>query len=141
MKSKILIKWSMYTLASLIILSGILVVHIYQATHKKKEAYDMRQLSRIDFTQALTETDVVKIKTFVGKMKGVDHVFYNHGILVYSYTLNQQTSENVFNQLMRFGHYEARRYVVSESQATKGCPVFNDKQSMSFKFTHFIANL
>ena len=141
MKSKIVIKWGILSLATIVLLSGILVIHIYQATHKKKEAYDMRQLSRIDFSQSLTETDVTNIKSFVGKMNGVDHVFYNNGILVYSYTLNQQTSENVFNQLIRFGHYKAKRYVVSETQATKGCPVFNDKQSMSFKFTNFIANL
>ncbi|MGC4021511.1 MAG: hypothetical protein QM734_06010 [Cyclobacteriaceae bacterium] len=48
-------------------------------------------------------------------MEGVESTHFNvpDGILVYTYVIGKQTSENVFNQLMSSGNYKAKRYIVN----------------------------
>ncbi len=124
-----------------ILLCAVLVVHIYLVTKSHKSKGDTRQLSRIDFKQPVDATEASKIRSFVKHLNGVQSTFFNvdNGILVYTYLRDKQTSENVYNQLIKFGNYKAERFKVDESAPT-GCPII-DKKSFTYTVSSYIQKL
>lgn len=129
MKKKLLLKIALVFGGTLSILSLILLTHIYMVTHQTKNDKRERQLSRIDFVQPLSSEDAQKIKTFVSGLNGVNATFINQesGTLVYTYSIGEQTSTNVFTQLMETGNYKAKPYTVDAVALNNGCPAMTSK--------------
>lgn len=137
MKRRILVKLLIGLASTVVILLVVLIAHIYSATNKKSET--MLQLSRIDFKEPISQTESIKIKSFVAHLDGVEAVLFNtdNGTLVYTYTISKQNSKNVYDQLMKFGNYKAERYMVSAETAQNGCPAGMD-QGFAGKLTSLI---
>lgn len=143
MRKRIWFKVGITILSLTFILLVVLIAHIYTATHKNKNDQRHRQLSRIDFKQPIDQVEADRIRNFVDALEGVDATFFNiqHGTLVYTYAEGKQSSENIFNQLIQFGHYKAERYKVTSDQVANGCPVIGNDNSLKSRLTRFIANI
>lgn len=127
----------------ILVLSAVLVIHIYLVTRiNKNQDERVRQLSRIDFKQNIEAEEANKIRAFVNGLDGVENSYFNldNDVLVYSYLVGKQNSFNVYNKLIAFGNYKANRYVVSETTAKSGCPIGTDKTSISYKLSAYISN-
>lgn len=124
------------------VLSGILVYHIYSVTRTQNDFRTSRQLSRIDFTQPLDSASATKLRYYVASLEGVESTHFNYGsnILVYSYFPEKQSSENVFALVQKFGIYSAKKYEVNAADLVKGCPAF-DKNSFTYRSSAFVSNL
>jgi hypothetical protein len=111
-------------------------------TRPKNETEVMRQLSRIDFKQPIDSLEAIKIKQFVAHLDGIESTYFNvpDHILIFTYVVGKQTSDNVYNQLVNYGHYKAERYMVGATTAKKGCPVMDDN-SVSYKLTSYVSQL
>lgn len=103
----------------------------------------MSQLSRIDFKQTIDSAEANKIRSFVGHLEGIESTYFNvkDGILVYTYAVGKQTSINVYNQLINYGHYNAERYIVDASALKTGCPMMADKKSFTYQISYYISKL
>jgi len=143
MKKGKFLKIFIWTGSSFLVLSAILVFHVYMVTHiNKNQDERIRQLSRIDFKQNIEAEEANKIRVFVNGLPGVENSYFNldNDVLVYSYLVGKQNSFNVYNKLVAFGNYKAIRYVVNETNAKTGCPIGTDKTSMSYKLSAYISN-
>lgn len=143
MKKSLIFKILGATIFVAALLFGVLVVHIYLATHGQKNDFRHRQLSRIDFLKPVDAREVAKIRNVVRNMPGVDATYFNikDGILVYTYAIGAQTSANVYAQVMRSGKYSARPYLVDASMAKTGCPVIDGNDTFRGKMVRFISSL
>jgi len=128
-------------LGSILIFIGILVAHIYAATHKEQS--HTKQLSRIDFSEKPDSTEAAGIRSFIRRIPGVESCYFNipDGILVYTFDTETQSSEHVFSLLQKSGPYKAKRYVVDPKMAANGCPALGKPDSFQGKFVRFIAGL
>ena len=142
MKKKIF-KILVWSLATVVLLSVTLVIHIYIVTRPDTNKQSPLQLSRIDFKQKIDSVESMKIKTFVCGLEGVKGSYFNlkDGILVYSYSLDKQTSVNVFNKLIEHGHYQAERFVVNASTTQNACPMISDKKTFMSSVSTYISAL
>jgi hypothetical protein len=143
MKKKVLHRIIFWLTASIAVLLVVLFTHIFIVTHKPKTDADTRQLSRIDFKQPLDSMEAGRIRDFVAGMDGVENAYFNlsQGTLVFIYTTNKQSSENIYNELKQFKHYKAEKYSVNEDAASMGCPAMGPPDSFKARLTTFIANL
>jgi uncharacterized membrane protein YukC len=123
-------------LGVLVLFSGILVYHIYVVTQKQNDFRTSRQLSRIDFTQPIDSIEATQLRYFVAQLPGVESTYFNYAnnILVYTYFPEKQSSEAVYAAVMKQGKYTAQKYIVSETDLTKGCPAIG-KNSFSYRLT------
>lgn len=139
---KIIIRSAIAITGLLLVGFIVLTIHVYQATHKQKSAYEMRQMGRIDFKQSISTEQCAHIKSLVSSMSGVTHTFFNqqNGILVYSFTQGQQNSSQIL-KVVTEGGYKAELYTVSDKDMMQGCPAIGNKNTFRYKFTQFIAQL
>lgn len=101
-----------------------------------------RQLARIDFKQPIDSAEADAIRGFVKRQAGVDACFFNipDGIMVYSFMVGQQTSDNIYHKVVALKNYKAEKYVVEEKDLAKGCPVMKDG-SLTFKLYYYFRQL
>ena len=129
-------------LAVFMVLSLVLIIHI--ATAKPVE-YDNAtlQISRIDFKEPIDSVMAKQINRDLKSIPGVKNpsVFPEKKVVVYYHDMKIANSEQVFNQLMAKGSYNAQRYIVPANIASnKVCPVM-DEDSFSFKFSRGIQRI
>lgn len=129
-------------LAVFMVLSLVLIIHI--ATAKPVE-YDNAtlQISRIDFKEPIDSVLAKQINRDLKSIPGVKNpsVFPEKKVVVYYHDMKIANSEQVFNQLMAKGSYNAQRYIVPANIASnKVCPVM-DEDSFSFKFSRGIQRI
>jgi hypothetical protein len=110
---------------------------------KPKNVENNIQLSRIDFKQAVDSTEAGKIVSFVRHLDGVDNAFFNpkSGILICGFDNKKQTSQNVYDRLMAYGHYKAERFIVDASSEIKGCPAMGTDKSFIYTIASNVAQL
>ena len=116
MKAKKNFKIAAISLSIAAVLFVALIIHLAMVIKDKQVEPDDRQLSRIDFTQKVDSAEAGKIRSFVAHLDGIESTFFNvkDGILVYTYSLQKQNSQGVYDQLMRSGNYKAKRFTVSQ---------------------------
>jgi hypothetical protein len=120
----------------------VLVVHIATI---KPTVYDNAtlQISRIDFNDPI---DILQAKKITREMKSIPgvknpSVFADKKVVVYYHDMTIINSEQVFNQLLAKGNYNAKRYIVPAKLASNQvCPVM-DKDSFSYKFSRGIQRI
>src|SRR5882672_7472218 len=129
MKRKKVLRITLWSASVLFVLLMVLGIHIYLVTGNKSNYGNPRQLSRIDFKEPVNPAEADKIRSYVSHLEGVQGTYFNmaNGILVYAFDPGRQSSLNVFNGLIHYGHYKAERYTVDESTAQTGCPAMLDK--------------
>jgi hypothetical protein len=142
MKKGLIKKIALSTLGVLVLLSGVLVYHIYTVTRTKNDFRTSRQLSRIDFTQKIDSLEATRLRYYVASLDGVESTYFNYSgnILVYTFYPEKQSSANVFDAVMKHGNYHAKKYEVNESDLAKGCPAMA-KNSFSYRASSFVSSL
>lgn len=125
-----------------LILFVVLVVHIATA---KPIVYDnpSLQISRIDFNENIDSIMAKKITTDMESIPGVKNplVVAKNKVVVYYHDMNIANSQKVYDQFMKKGNYNAKRYIVSAEIASKEvCPVM-DKNSFKYKFSRGIQRI
>lgn len=131
MKRK-MIRWTVITLSVFVVLFFALGIHLYYVTDNFYQPKGPQlQLARIDFQQPVDSLQGAEIQRCVNNIDGVQKSYFNlhDDILVYSFYAGEQNTEQVYNLLMHSGAYEARRFVVDETQAAAGCPVMGKETS------------
>lgn len=143
MKAKKILKIAAISLSVAAVLFVALIIHLGMVIKDKQVEPDGRQLSRIDFIQKVDSAEAGKIRSFVAHLDGVESTFFNvkDGILVYTYSLQKQNSQSVYEQLMRSGNYKAKRFVVSEEQAATGCPAMGGNKSFIYSMAYAVKNM
>jgi len=128
-------------LGSVLFCLGILVAHVYAATHR--EHPHVRQLSRIDFKEKPDSAKAMEIRSFIQQIPGVESSYFNvsDGILVFTFDIENQTSEHIFSLLQKTGPFKAKRFVADPEKVASGCPVLGKSNSFQGKFIRFIAGL
>ena len=114
----------------------VLVIHIATV---KPIVYDnaTMQISRIEFTEPLDSTKMKEIHRNLKTIPGFINDSYNleTGVLVYFHDNKIADSKMIYDELMRKGHYKAKRYILPKALASqKVCPVMNES-SVSYKFS------
>jgi hypothetical protein len=119
-------KIALWSLGTFLFLFTALCIHIYVTTMPEEPVSNI-QLARIDFKPALDSARAYEVQNFVNKLPGIDRGYFNipDGVFVYGFYPEKQSAGNVFNEIMKRGSYQASRYVVSETQAKRGCPVMS----------------
>lgn len=124
--------------ATLGILIVVLCVHIYLVTRPKAPDANTRIMARIDFKQDITTDDAEKIKTWLYAQPGVSHVVCNpeSNIAVFTYAPVQTNANAIVGRMNSELPYKGDRFMPSEEDMKKGCPV-----ASGGTFTSKIANL
>jgi len=140
MEKQKVIKIISWFFSILIVLVVVLLLHIYSAS--KSVPTTGLQLSRIDFNEPIDSAEAAKIRSFVGHITGVESTYFNvkSGILVYTFYLNKQTSMNVYQKLIEYGGYKAKRYILNTAEIKSGCPI-SEEQSFSRCILSYFKNL
>lgn len=141
MKRRKIFKVLLISSGVLVLLFAVLIAHIYAVT-KDRYSSTQIQISRIDFTNKPDSALASEVISYMHSIKGVNHVYFNipAGTMVYGYNSGALDSRRVYADLIKHGNYEAKPFIVSATDATKGCPVF-DKNSTGARFSKFIYKL
>lgn len=120
----------------------VLVVHIATI---KPTVYDnaTQQISRIDFNEPIDSLMAVKITNDMKSIPGVKNplVVADKKVVVYFHDMKIANSEQVYNEFMSKGNYNAKRFIISSALASKEvCPVM-DKNSFQYKFSRGIQRI
>lgn len=122
----------------MILFLAILLFHIITA---KPAVYDTPnlQVSRIDFKADIDSAQARQICSDLRSIKGLtsDSIIIKRNVVVYFHNNRITNSKKVYSQLMAKRHYDAQRYILPESLASKEvCPM--DQNSMSYKLSQKI---
>jgi hypothetical protein len=142
MKKGILKKIVLSVVCVVTLLFGVLVYHIHAVTRAKNDFRTTRQLSRIDFTEAPDSAEATRLRYYVAGMDGIQSTYYNYAshILVYTFSPEKQSSDKVFDAVMKHGNYHAKKYEVSEQDLAKGCPAMS-QSSLSYRSARFVSSI
>jgi copper chaperone CopZ len=135
-----LVVGSIFSIVLLLVV--VLVVHIATAKPVEVDNATM-QISRIDFKEPLDSLKSKEIHRNLKSISGVKNVKINNekAVAVFFHDNRIVNSEQVYNELMNKGNYNAQRFVVSdEIAAKKVCPAMNT-DSFSYKFSRGIQRI
>lgn len=122
-------------LGIIVLFFAILVFHIATA---KPAIYENAtiQVSRIDFDQSFDSLSTIDITKKIKSIPGVkSEIIVKRNVVVYFHDNKIADSKKVYSQLMAMGNYNAKRFVIPASLASKSvCPVMN-KNSFNYKFS------
>ncbi|MBC7438599.1 MAG: hypothetical protein H7250_01255 [Flavobacterium sp.] len=122
-------------LGIIVLFFAILVFHIATA---KPVIYENAtiQVSRIDFDKPFDSLSTIDITKKIKSIPGVkSEIIVKRNVVVYFHDNKIADSKKVYSQLMAMGNYNAKRFVIPASLASKSvCPVMN-KNSFNYKFS------
>jgi hypothetical protein len=116
----------------LLIISGMLLlgvialaVHVYVVTHGRVDAHS-RGMARIDLHQKIGREDADRIKVWLSRQNGVDHVLVNPGtaIAVFTYWPTKANPGLIIRTFRdSLSYSRAERYLPTAAEVQKGCPM------------------
>ncbi|MES2628639.1 MAG: hypothetical protein V4616_06685 [Bacteroidota bacterium] len=118
----------------------VLCADIYFSTNDINEGgHTNWQLSRIDFRQPMDTASADKAINAVRSVEGVQQAVFNYEskTLVYATINCKQSSQQIFETVVRSGDFKAERYVLTEEQASGGCPVMSGSEMKRRVFLYF----
>lgn len=120
-------------LGTVLLLFIILVIHI--ATARRLENATI-QVSRIDFDKPFDSVAAVAVEKNIRSIPGVkSDVIVKRNVVVYFHDNRIADSKKVYDELMAKGDYNAKRFALPKSLASKQvCPVMN-QNSFYYKFS------
>jgi len=141
MKTGLLKKILLTTSSMFLLLVGVLCIHIYIVTKPKAPDVHTRAMARIDFKQAMSNSDANTVTNWMYEQKGVDHILYNpvSKILVFTFSPLNTSADAIVADMQSKLHYKAVRYVPSEKELSSGCPVA--ATSFSYRAYSFIKHI
>lgn len=123
-------------------LFAILIIHIATANPVEIDNATL-QISRIDFNEPIDSAKAKEIHRNLKSIPGVktDRLNIETGVLVFFHDNKISNSEEIYNQLIQLGNYDAKRFTISPELASKKvCPVMNEN-SFSYKFSRGIQRI
>ncbi len=126
------------TLRALIGLSVVFVlfmalgVHLYYVTDNFYSPKGPQlQLARIDMHKDLSEQEIACVRSAVDAMPSVSKTYYNadDDILVYAYTVGEQTQQNIYQKVLATGNISAKQFIPDAKTVASGCPVRSNETS------------
>ena len=122
------------------ILFTVLCIHIYVMMKPKPADASTIAMARIDVKQNINKQDADKISAWLYNHKGVQHVLCNPQtrIVVFSFYPMQVNANKLTAGLSSSLNYKTVRYMPSEQDMMKGCPVA--ASSFSYSIYNFIKN-
>ena len=129
------------TLLVLVITVLVLGMHIYIVTRPKAPTANTIAMARIDFKQDITSEDASRIVNWLYQQKGIDHVLCNEKTKMVVFTFHPLTANanNITLGLKTCLHLKGDRYIPSEKDMQRGCPVAST--SISYKAYNFIKHI
>jgi len=126
-------------LSFILLMFIILVYHI--ATARPLENATI-QVSRIDFEKPFDSSGVVDITNKLHEIPGVkNEIIVKRNVVVYFHDNRIADSKKVYSELMKKGHYNAKRFVLPAGLAQQQvCPVMK-KDGITYKFSKFIQGI
>jgi hypothetical protein len=125
-------------IAGLLILVMVADIFIFSKPHIDKNTVVM---ARIDFKEDIQQRDAEKITTWLYAQPGVDHVLCNPDgdCVVFTYHPIQINADELDIRLGNELAYAGQRYVPTEADMAKGCPV--SPNSITYKVYSFFKNI
>ncbi len=119
----------------------VLCVHIYIVTRPKTATEKTRIMARIDFKQALNQDDANKITAWLYQQNGVDRAVVNtkSEIAIFTFYPVKANADDIVKNLSSSLNYKAQRYIPTEEELAKSCPV--SPNSFSYKFYKTIKHI
>ncbi|PSK93200.1 hypothetical protein B0I18_102170 [Taibaiella chishuiensis] len=130
-------------LGIMFLFSAVLLIHIVvMVKNRKPLPAATLQMARADFKQPVPDQVMQTIQQAVSRQKGVKETYYNAGsrMLVYTYDNKVNTAEAIYASAIRPSGMSSERHLVSQSEATKGCPAM-DNHSFYGKLTNMVARV
>jgi hypothetical protein len=125
MKTKRLKKIALICGAMLVLLTTVLLVHIYKVTNKKITDPTAIALARVDFKEKFNKSDAVKFNIWFAKQPGIYKTNFtpenSNGIIAYYPT--KANPNNLIHQFLKTFKLQANRYLPSKAEMMQGCPV------------------
>lgn len=125
MKKKLLKKILIAAGSVFLLLSVVLVIHIYQVTRPKVLDANAIAMARIDFKQDISQEDAAIITTWFNKQTGVQRFTCNtqNRNAVFTFFPAKMDASKTVETFVKELHYNAVRYMPSKDDMMKGCPV------------------
>jgi hypothetical protein len=111
--------------STVLLLFAVLCIHIYLVTRPKAPDANTRIMARIDFKQDISQQDADKIAGWLYAQSGVSHVLCNpeSNTAIFTFAPVKTTADAVVNGLNTALPYKGVRFMPSEEDMKKGCPV------------------
>lgn len=125
MKKKLIKKVVRWSAITFLILTIILIVHIYLVTKPGVDA-STRIMARIDVNQPISQVEANNITAWLYQQNGVDHVMCNpqSAIAIFTYSPLKANANNIALSFRSALDYpDSRRYIPSEKEMQSSCPV------------------
>ena len=141
MNNKLLKKLAIIAGSTLAVLTIVLVVHIYMVTRPKAPDATTIAMARIDIKDDISEADANEITSWMYQQKGVEHVLCNPetNIIVFTFFPAKVKADDLAQQFKSNFKLNAVRFLPSEAEMRKGCPVAVN--SFSSKTISFIKRI
>lgn len=105
-----------------------LVVHIAIMVGNRP-ASSFYQLARVDFTNEISNIEADEMKVNILNQEGTVSSFFNSKAktLVYKFDTRYNNADDIYQIAILNRFPDAKRYIVTEEMAQKGCPVVSDE--------------
>lgn len=128
---KTILKWTTIgVVSSFLLFSLVLGMHIYDVTRPHAFSHTRHiEIGRIDFSDTVDVQSVQDIKSFIRKIEGVNHVYYNEAdnILVYGFSSESTNAAEVFDKAKLGFDFDGELYQVTEEKLASSCPVVDQR--------------
>lgn len=126
---------------TLVLLTAIVMLHIYLVMRPKAPDAHTRIMARIDIKEHINKEDANKITAWLYGHKGIDHVLCNpsSGIAVFTFAPLQTDANKIISDFKTSFPYHASRYMPSEEDMAQGCPVMG--ASTAYKLYKFMEHI
>lgn len=122
--------------ALFVLLSIILVVHIYIVTRPKVADEQTKAMARIDVKNEITKAQAENIASWLNKQHGIDHVLCNASsqLVVFTYFPTKVNADQLTEAFKTQFQLNAVRYQPTEEELLKGCPISNKTTNKLYQF-------
>lgn len=118
----------------------VLGVHIYMVTRPGKADTSTVSMGRIDIKDEIDAAAADEIVSWFYEQKGVERAVYNADsrMVIFTYRPAALNVDELTKEFSRAFDYPAERYVPSEEEMKKGCPV---NATTAFRATDYLKKL
>jgi hypothetical protein len=121
---------------TVVLMTGVLAIHIYQVTHRPRGGVDGWQMARIDFDKTVDSTDMRVFRQALHQQNAVFHSYANiqAGTIAFAFDPTAIGATDLCKATIKETGIPATLLQVTGDEAAKGCPVI-DKNSLTYRIS------